>query len=110
MKKKISLVLCTVPDVRSGRKIADFLLKEKLAACVSIVPRVESHYVWKGKREKSVEAMLIIKTGANRYKNLEKAIKIKHPYECPEILQISVDDAFKPYVHWVFEQVKSMEQ
>ncbi|MFZ5806652.1 MAG: divalent-cation tolerance protein CutA [Verrucomicrobiota bacterium] len=104
MAKKLGLILCSTPDVKNGRKIAQKLLDEKLAACVSIISKMESHYVWKGKREQTKEVLLLIKAPKNSFKIIEKTIRTLHPYECPEILQIGVEQSFKEYLNWVFEE------
>lgn len=104
--KSISIIICSAPDVKTARKLSDILLKEKLAACVSIIPGIESHYVWEGKREKSPEVLLWIKTTENLFKKVEKIIQKEHPYDCPEILQVSVNKSFGSYHNWILEQVE----
>ncbi|MFH1067719.1 MAG: divalent-cation tolerance protein CutA [bacterium] len=104
-RTNIALILCSAPTLASGRKVANTLLSKKLAACVSIVPGAESHYVWKGKQEKTKEVLLWIKTTKNNFKNVEKAIRAVHPYECPEIAQIPVTQCFEAYGRWVKRQV-----
>lgn len=106
-KKSLTLILTTVPSRAVGRKLADVLLKEKLAACVAILPGVESHYVWKGKREKSAECQLLIKTVKSRFKQVVAAIRQNHPYECPEILQVPVIGEWAPYGEWIRSSCRS---
>jgi periplasmic divalent cation tolerance protein len=57
--------------------------------------------VWHGKREKSAEALLLIKTTGAAYKRLEQVIRRWHPYTCPEILRFDVKDGFKDYIKWI---------
>ena len=97
----ISIVFCSVPDVATGHKIADRLLIEKLAACVSIMPLLESHYVWEGKKEVAREYMLLIKLAKKNYSAAEAAICDLHPYICPEILECSVSRGLPAYCSWI---------
>jgi len=101
MSRSLTLILTTVPNRTVGRKLADTLLREKRAACVAILPGIESHYVWKGKREKSGECQLLIKTLKSQFRAVVTAIRQHHPYECPEILQIPVTAEWKPYGDWI---------
>ena len=102
--KKFSLILCSVPDIMCGRRIARALLEKKLAACVSISPKMESHFTWKGKVERVNEMMLLIKTSAQFYPKIEKMVLIMHPYECPEILQIPINKGFRKYLTWIVKE------
>ena len=95
------LVFCSVPDMETGRKLADLLLNEKAAACVSIMPGVESHYNWQGKRERSTELLLLIKATAEQYKRIEGLIVSGHPYECPEIVAVPVTEGSPSYLAWL---------
>ncbi|MDR0534398.1 MAG: divalent-cation tolerance protein CutA [Verrucomicrobiales bacterium] len=101
------LILCSVPDLQSGRLLADVLLEEKAAACVSILPGVESHYVWQGKREQSGELLLLVKTMEDKYLEAEELIRENHPYECPEILAISASQVSPAYLAWLKNSTRS---
>ena len=79
--KKYAIALVTAKNKREGRKIACEILREKLAACVTIVNRCESVYVWKGKTEKSSETLLIIKTKLSLSRRLITKIKQIHSYD-----------------------------
>ena len=102
-----SLVLTTVPDRREARRLARRVLTARLAACVGIVPAVESYYWWKGKIEESRELLLLIKTKASAYKNLEKIIRDNHPYDTPEILALPVQKGSEKYLKWLSGEVRS---
>ncbi|MDR2462898.1 MAG: divalent-cation tolerance protein CutA [Verrucomicrobiales bacterium] len=95
------IIFCTVPDADSGRRLADVLLSEKAAACVSLSAAVESHYVWQGKRETAAEVQLLIKTTAERYADVQRLILANHPYECPEIAAVSVEEISPAYLAWL---------
>ncbi|MDR9437347.1 MAG: divalent-cation tolerance protein CutA [Thiohalophilus sp.] len=95
------LVLCTCPDTDTARQLADRLVAERLAACVNIVPGLESVYEWQGKVERDGEVLLIIKTRQDRYGQLEETLQQHHPYELPEILRVSLDGGLQDYLQWI---------
>ena len=89
---KALVVYVTVPNRKEANKIAQVLVKEKLAACVSIVPGVSSRYRWQGRIENGKELLLVIKTVPRLYKALEKRIHALHSYTVPEVLALPVVD------------------
>jgi periplasmic divalent cation tolerance protein len=93
------LVLVTVPDKKSQKKLASTLLAEKLAACVSAFP-VFSQYRRKGKIERAREHQLLIKTSAS-IERLKRRIAELHPYEVPEILAFEVKIGLADYLAWM---------
>jgi len=94
------VVLVTCPDMKSAEKVADTLLKKRLAACINIVPGLTSKYWWKGKIEKSSEVLLIIKTREELLPALTKAVKKVHPYSIPEVISLPVYGGLKGYIRW----------
>ena len=95
------VVLSTFPDAAVARTAAATLVGETLAACVNIVPGVESIYRWQGKMETSQEVLAVIKTTAARYPALEKRLKELHPYEVPEIVALPASAVAESYLAWV---------
>ena len=95
------VVLCTFPDVEQAREIAAALVERRLAACVNLLPGVESIYCWEGKVERAGEVLGVIKT--TRYPELEAALKELHPYEVPEILALPVAAGLAGYLKWLGE-------
>jgi len=98
---KYCCVLTTVPTVSKARSLAGLLVSKRLAACVQILPNIESHYRWRGKKEISKEILLLIKTQTSAYKKLEKAILKNHPYEVPEIICLPIARGSKTYLDWI---------
>lgn len=96
-----SLVLCTCPDRDTARQLAEQLVGQHLAACVNIVPGLESIYTWQGKVERDNEVLLIIKTRQDRYAQVEETLLQHHPYELPEILRVSLTGGLRGYLHWI---------
>lgn len=103
---KYLLVLSTCPGSISAKKISQDLISEKLAACVNIVPGVQSFFAWVGKLDTANENMLIIKTTADNYEELEKRIKKLHPYELPEIIAVPIQTGFAGYLDWIDTNTK----
>src|SRR5262245_30040105 len=83
------LVLVTAPDLNTARKLARAALQARLIACANLVPKLESHYWWQGKIERSAEVLLVLKTTTARVPKLEKLIVAKHPYDTPEFLVLA---------------------
>jgi periplasmic divalent cation tolerance protein len=100
MAEELLLVLSTFPDVETARRIAHTLVEERLAACVNVLPQIESIYRWQGKVEQSAEALCLIKTSIGRYQGLEDRIKALHPYEVPEIIAINLASGLPAYLNW----------
>ena len=90
------LVLTNCPDEESANAIALALVEERLAACVNILPRVQSVYRWQGAVESATEIPLFIKSTATNYPALEAAIRNRHPYQVPEIIALPVERAPLP--------------
>ena len=95
------IVLCTVPDDAVAKQIASALVTEQLAACINIVPGITSVYRWKGAIETDMELLLIMKTTATSYPQLQKRISALHPYELPEIIAVSLDRGLPDYLAWI---------
>jgi periplasmic divalent cation tolerance protein len=100
------IVLCTAGSEDEARKIARHLVEQRLAACVNIVPRMESIYCWQGKLESSGEWLLLIKTTVERFPAVRDAIRDLHSYELPECIAISIEDGSSGYLEWIAQSVK----
>jgi len=101
MSRKAMLVLTTVAKKSDATRLADALLRSKLAACVTTIPGAESRYVWKKKLCVEREWILLIKTMEKHFKALEKRLMHIHPYECPEIVGIPAARISAPYLSWL---------
>lgn len=102
------LVLTTAGSDEEARKIAHALVERRLAACVNIVPKIQSVYRWQGKVESAEEFLLIIKTTKVREEEVTSAIKELHSYELPECVVIAIEAGSKEYLDWVEESVRDM--
>lgn len=99
------IVLTTSGSLPEARRLARRLVRERAAACVNVVPRVESVYWWKGKVERSGEALLLLKTTRPRLARLSGRIKALHPYEIPEILVLPLSHGDPAYLQWLRESL-----
>jgi periplasmic divalent cation tolerance protein len=100
------IVLSTTGSEEEARTIAHHLVEHQLAACVNIVPQIESIYRWHGKVESSQEWLLLIKTSAERFPAVRDAIRELHSYELPECIALSVEDGTAEYLQWIADSVK----
>jgi periplasmic divalent cation tolerance protein len=99
------LVLTTSGNESEAGKIANTLVERRLAACVNIVPRIQSVYRWQGKVETAEEFLLIIKTTKTRSADVKATIRELHSYDLPECIVISIDGGSKEYLKWIEESV-----
>lgn len=99
---KPTIIVSTYPNKKSITDIAKKLVEKKLAACVNIA-KISSVYSWNGKIEDSSEYIAIFKTTYKNKKILKEKIRETHPYEVPEIAEISVSSINKPYLQWMID-------
>jgi periplasmic divalent cation tolerance protein len=99
------IVLTTTGSVEEARKLARLLVERRLVACVSIVPRIESVYRWKGQIEQGEECLLVMKTTAASFPKLSDAIRENHSYELPECVALNVEAGTESYLRWLTDSV-----
>ena len=95
------IVLCTCDTQEQATAIAEAVVKEKLAACVNVLPGIRSCYVWKEKLTWSDEVLVLIKTIRGRFDELQQRIRAMHNYDVPEIVCVQIDDGSKDYLEWI---------
>ncbi len=106
MRSRVIVVLVTCPTPAVARRLAQHLVTKRLAACVNIIPGVESLFWWQGKLDRCREALLVIKTTADGFERLRRAIRQQHPYHAPEIIALPVLRGHRPYLNWVLQTVQ----
>jgi len=94
------LVITTIDDLESAKKLSRSLVYDKLAGCINIIPKITSIYRWNDKIEEDEEFILFIKTEKSNYKEIENFIKKNHPYEVPEIISINIEGE-EEYLRWL---------
>ena len=102
----VLVCFCTCPDADSATRLADALVGERLAACVSVVPGLRSVYRWQGAIERSDESLLLIKTSRDRLDALTARVRDLHPHELPEVVAVEVAGGLSTYLDWVVEQTR----
>jgi periplasmic divalent cation tolerance protein len=99
------LVLTTAGSQAEAQKIARAMVERRLAACVNIVPQVQSVYRWKEKVEEAQEWLLVIKTTAQAFGRVHETIHEMHSYDLPECISVGIEDGSMEYLQWIAESV-----
>ena len=97
----VVVVLLTAANGEEAARLADMLVGAHLAACVQILPEIESVYRWKGKIERQSEVLLLAKTNLAKFEDLEREVRALHSYETPEIVALPVTAGSEPYLKWL---------
>lgn len=95
------IVLTTAASPEEAGRMARTLVEERLAACVTLLPAVESIYRWEGRIESTTETMLLIKTETGQLAALETRLHQLHSYETPEFLVLKVESGSRRYLEWL---------
>ncbi len=95
------VVLITAPKGAQTKRIAHQLVSKRLAACVNVMPSVQSTYWWKGKSETAGESLLMVKTKKALLKKLIAFVQKIHPYTVPEVIAVPIINGHKPYLSWI---------
>jgi periplasmic divalent cation tolerance protein len=98
---QILMVMSNAPNKESAHALARALVEAKLAACVNILPGVQSVYRWQGKVEQADEVTLLIKTTRQHYAQLQQTLVSAHPYDVPELIAWPITEGYAPYLQWV---------
>ena len=104
------LVLTTAGSEEEAKKVAHALVERRLAACINIVPRIQSIYRWEGKVESAEEFWLIIKTTKDREDQVKAAIRELHSYQLPECIAIAIDGGSEEYLRWLEKALDNNER
>ena len=99
----IVVVLVTCPSQKVGERLAHALVRERLAACVNVIPGLTSIYRWEGKICRDAEALLVIKTRRTRLAALTRRVKALHPYSVPEVIALPLAGGSISYLSWVHD-------
>lgn len=102
----VRVVLTTAPDRGAAHALANALVRERLAACASVVPGVTSLFWWEGDVQRADEVLVLLKTTSERVEALIARARELHPYEVPELLALPVDGGLLEYVAWVHREAR----
>ena len=103
--KSFIQISTTTETKEQAQKIAQYLVEQKLAACVQVTGPIESLYRWKGKIETANEWLCLIKTREDLFDKVETAIKKLHSYETPEIIAVPIVKGSKEYLNWIDDEL-----
>ena len=104
--RPIRLVLTTTANPEEAARLGRALVEERLAACATLIPAVQSIYRWQGEVESATETLLLLKTGPEQLAALEARLLELHSYETPEFLVLGVEAASQPYLEWLQESLR----
>ncbi|MBD1476070.1 divalent-cation tolerance protein CutA [Xanthomonas citri pv. citri] len=102
----LRLLFSTCPDPASAARIAQVLVEERLAACVSRLPGVHATYRWQDVVEQAEEVLLLIKTAADRIPALQQRLCELHPFDLPELIELEVAGGLPAYLQWVYAETR----
>ena len=97
----VMMVVTTVPDAGTARRVAEALVGERLAACVTVLGPARSTYRWQGAVESADELPLLVKSSAARWPALRERLRALHPYEVPEIVALEAASVSAAYAAWL---------
>ncbi len=100
------IIYITASSPEEAERIGEAVVKERLAACANVVSNLRSCYWWKGKVEKSKEALLLLKTKKAQVKKIIKRVRELHSYENPAIVAIPILAGSREYLAWVGQEIK----
>ncbi|CAN5664645.1 divalent-cation tolerance protein CutA [soil metagenome] len=100
------ITMTTVASEAEALRLARLIVEKKLAACVQILPKMTSVYVWKGEVQEEAEHLLLIKSLPEKYAEIERLLLAEHSYDTPEIVAISAEHAAAGYLDWVTETLR----
>lgn len=102
------MIVTTCPDEPAAETIANALVSRSLAACVQIIPGIKSVFRWQGQVEHEAECLLLAKTVADNYPEIENIINSIHNYELPEIIAVPITTGSRDYLAWIDDNSKAL--
>lgn len=100
------VILITTSSEEESHKIAVLLLRQRKAACVNIIPKVDSIFRWQGKLDSAQESLLVVKTQASLLSEIVDVVKTAHSYEVPEIIALPIIGGNESYLNWIDKEVR----
>lgn len=103
------VILSTCADLAEAERIAHSLVKDRLAACVNVIPGLKSIYRWKGAIEESSEHLLVVKTSRELFEKVQNYLSAVHSYEVPEAIALPIVDGAPNYLNWLAGELRGAE-
>jgi len=100
------VIFVTASNKKEAVKIAEKLIRNRLAACVNIIDRIESVFRWQGKVDRARELLLVIKSAKRMLPKVIKAVRSCHSYDVPEIIALPIAGGFKQYLDWINDSLR----
>ena len=97
------MALTTLPDLSAARRLARVLVRERLCACVNILPGLRSIYRWEGRVREDGEVLLVLKTSMANGARLQARVLALHPYEVPELIAWPLPRIAPAYARWLLD-------
>ncbi len=102
----IIVIYCTVPNKKIAKNITKIIMKHKLAACVSMIDKVQSVFSWDGEVCQEKEVLMMIKTRRSNYGKIKLVIEDLHTYTVPEIIALPIVDCSEDYLKWLIKETE----
>jgi len=101
------IVLVTIPSEEEAARLGRLLVEQQLVACVNVLPKMKSIFLWEGKVSEEEECLMILKTRLPIFKALEDTIIAQHSYEVPEIIALPIGAGSQPYLSWIYDMTRT---
>jgi periplasmic divalent cation tolerance protein len=105
----VRLVLTTTANPGEATRLARTLVEERLVACATLIPAVQSIYHWQGQVESATETLLLLKTGQEQLAPLEARLHQLHSYQTPEFVVLAADAISHPYLDWLQSNLRKLD-
>ncbi len=103
------VIFITCASKKEAKLISLALLKNRLAACVNIIEKIDSFFWWQGKVDRAEEALLVIKSKKEKLAKIIKVVKSLHGYEVPEIIALPIIGGEKNYLKWLDDSIRESD-
>jgi len=105
MSSEAIVVFMTTANREEAARLAEMLVGARLAACVQILPEIESVYRWEGKVDRQSEVLLLAKSTRDKFEELDRQVRAIHSYDTPEIVAVPAAEVSEPYLKWLGESL-----
>jgi periplasmic divalent cation tolerance protein len=106
-KPRFIIAVTTIGSLSEARRLAQGILRNRLAGCINLIPQIHSWYWWRGKQEKAREILVLLKTERRQLAALDRFLKAHHPYEVPELIALPILWGTRVYLKWLEQNISS---